>query len=295
VPLYRPSELSAFLASIGALPKRTLSQNFLIDGNIVSKIVSEVPEGSPVLEIGPGPGVLTEALLDAGHNVVAVETDRAFAQALQRLDPTRKRLTTIEADILDCSWTDLVPKGAALVSNLPYHITTPIIERLVAEHHHFSSAVLMVQTEVARRLMDAPSSMVGVLLGCCYEVRYGFFVSRTCFWPKPKADSAVLCLHERCTPLVRLEHEKKVGTLVRTAFTHRRKTLFHSLNALFPKKTVSAAFQAVGLPVTVRPDDVSLCQWEKIAASLPEFETGNHRFGLLDLCQEPINDPENGF
>ena len=126
MPLYRPSELSAFLASIGAAPKRTLSQNFLIDGNILSKMVFEVPKGSSILEIGPGPGVLTEALLNLGHTVVAVEKDRGFAKALHRLDGGEGRLTVIEADILDCVWTHIAPSGSVVVSNLPYHATTPI-------------------------------------------------------------------------------------------------------------------------------------------------------------------------
>lgn len=268
MPLYRPSELSAFLASIGATPKRTLSQNFLIDGNIVSKIVSEVPQGSAVLEVGPGPGVLTEALLEAGHSVVAVETDRVFAGALRRLDPSGERLTIIEADILDCSWTDIVPKGAFLVSNLPYHITTPIIERLTEVHHHFSGAVLMVQTEVARRLVETSSSMMGVLLGCCMEVRYGFFVSRSCFWPKPKADSAVVCLRGRKTALASPEDEKKLCTFIRTAFAHRRKTIFHSLSSLCPKETFRIALQKAGISVTARPEDVTVLQWETIVAAL---------------------------
>lgn len=257
-----------FLASVGATPKRTLSQNFLIDGNIVSKIVSEVPPGSVVLEIGPGPGVLTEALLGAGHTVVAVETDTIFAQALRRLDPTQERLTVIEANILDCAWTDIVPKGTVLVSNLPYHITTPIIEKLTEAHRHFSGAVLMMQTEVARRLVDSSSSMMGVLLGCCYEVRYGFCVSKSCFWPKPKVDSAVVCLRKREALFADPETEKSMCTLIRTAFAHRRKTVAHSLSSLFPKETLEMALKKAGIAVTARPEDVTIHQWEIITGVL---------------------------
>ena len=272
MPLYRPSELSAFLASVGAAPKRTLSQNFLVDGNVLSKIVSEVPKGSFVLEIGPGPGVLTEALLEAGHNVVAVETDKVFAKELGRLDPSGKRLTVIEADILDCLWTQIVPRGTTLVSNLPYHITTPILERLIEQRHHISRAVLMVQAEAARRLTNAPSSTVGVLLGCFYEIRYGFSVSKTCFWPKPEVDSAVLCLQKRASFLDSPEEEKQLVMLVRTCFAHKRKRVSSSIRDLFPKERVAAAFQNAGISATARPESLSIQQWKGLASTLASLE-----------------------
>ena len=224
-----------------------------------------MPKASVVLEIGPGPGVLTEALLETGHRVVAVETDRVFAQALSRLSPTKEQLTVIEGDIRDGSWTDLVPKGAALVSNLPYHITTPILERLIEVHDHFSSAVLMVQTEVAHRLVDTSSSLLGVLLGCCYEVQYGFFVSRSCFWPKPKSDSAVLYLHERMMPL---KDEKTLFTLIRRAFAHRRKTVLHSLGSFYPKQALEDAFQGADIALNARPEDLSVQQWQMLGIQL---------------------------
>jgi 16S rRNA (adenine1518-N6/adenine1519-N6)-dimethyltransferase len=267
MPLYRPSELLAFLSSIGAAPKRTLSQNFLVDGNILSKIVSEVPKSSVAFEIGPGPGVLTEALLEGGYTVVAVETDKAFAAALSRLDPSGTSLTVVEADILKCLWTQLVPKGATLVSNLPYHITTPIIEQLIEAHHHFPRAVLMMQNEAALRLMDAPSSAVGVLLGCFYDVQYAWPVPKACFWPKPDVDSAVLCL-QSSTPFTDLEGERRLKALVREAFAHKRKKLLSSVKRFFPQTNPASIVQKIGISPMARPEDLSIQQWKALTAVL---------------------------
>ena len=263
MPLYRPSELMAFLSSIGATPKKSLSQNFLVDGNILSKIVAEVPKGSSVLEIGPGPGVLTEGLLEAGHAVVAVEKDGLFARALHRLEGEGRRLTVVEADILDCP---IAPEGSVLVSNVPYHITTPILEWLLKIPHPFSKAILMVQREAARRLMGDSSSMVGVLLRCCYEVRQLFLVPRTCFWPKPEVDSVVLCFEERRG----IENEQQLQTIIRSAFAHKRKTIRNSLEVLFTKGDVEKALQEIGVPAAVRPEEMTIQQWMRLTAFLEE-------------------------
>lgn len=269
MPLYRPSELSEFLASIGASPKRELSQNFLIDGNIVHKIVQEVPLGASVVEIGPGPGVVTEGLLQKGSRVVAVEKDRVFARQLSRLDPDGHLLSVVEADVLDCSLTELASPGAVLVSNLPYHLTSPIIERLVRASSHFSRAILMVQDEVADRLVDPSRSLLGVLLGLCYHVRYGFFVSRQCFWPKPKVDSAVLLCEERSTSLLREEEKPRVFSLVQRAFAHRRKTLVHTLQPLVSKEQCLEALARSTISEKARPEDLRLEQWVEFARYLP--------------------------
>ena len=265
MPLYRPSELAAFLASIEASPKRTLSQNFLIDGNILSKMVCEAPIGSCVLEIGPGPGALTEALLNAGCRVVAVEKDKKFARALRRLDEGEKRLTIIESDVLECSWTQMVPAGSAIISNLPYHATAPILERLFRAHSHFPKAALMVQEEAARRLKEASSSLLGVLLGCCYDVQYGFSVPKSCFWPKPGVDSAVLLFRER--PLIgSVEGEERLEKIVRAAFVGKRKTLLHSLKGFFSREELETFLQRNGLSATARPEEMTVHQWAALVS-----------------------------
>ena len=156
--IYKPSELHRFLEQIGAAPKKRLSQNFLIDGNILKKMVAaaKVEAGDLVLEIGPGPGCLTEQLLGSGAYVIAVEKDPTFATALQRLQQ-QGRLDIYEDDVMAFSFEEALQKRlkpgqkAKLIANLPYHLTTPLLARFVKHFSLFSSLVVMVQEEVARR------------------------------------------------------------------------------------------------------------------------------------------------
>ncbi len=266
MPLYRPSELSEFLASLHHHPKRTLSQNFLIDGNIVAKIVSEV-NPSPdtlIVEIGPGPGVLTEAFLMAGSSVVAIEKDDVLANALHRLDPEGGKLSVIASDIMDCSFAEIIAHHTAasviLVSNLPYHLTTPIIQKLMEKPALFSRAVLMVQEEVARRLTGGKPSLVGCLAAFFSDVRYAFSVPKGCFWPKPKVDSAILTLYFR-KPLLDDKEQELFFEILRMAFLHRRKTILHSLQEGYPREQLIAACDRAGVSYDSRPEEMSLNVW----------------------------------
>jgi 16S rRNA (adenine1518-N6/adenine1519-N6)-dimethyltransferase len=273
MPLYRPSELSEFLSSLHHTPKRTLSQNFLVDGNIVAKIIAQVCplKGTLVVEIGPGPGVLTEALLATEVTVVAIEKDDAFGLTLRRLDQEGKRLSIVTADILDCSLSDIVSsfdsKEVVLVSNLPYHLTTPIIQKLMENSHLFTRAVLMVQEEVARRLTGGKPSFVGCLVAFFADVRYGFHVPRGCFWPKPKVDSAILTLHFR-TPPINEDKQEQFFDILRTAFLYRRKTVLHSLLQKFTREELVAAFERIELSLDSRPEELSLEIWVELFRSL---------------------------
>jgi 16S rRNA (adenine1518-N6/adenine1519-N6)-dimethyltransferase len=273
MPLYRPSELSEFLHSIEHAPKRTLSQNFLVDGNIVAKIIAEACpfQDSLVVEIGPGPGVLTEAFLAAGATVVAIEKDDVFAYALRRLDPGGKRLSVIAADILNCSFPEIVvshgAKDVVIVSNLPYHLTTPIIQKLMENAHLFSRAILMVLEEVARRLTDGKSSFVGCLAAFFADVRYGFHVPKGCFWPRPKVDSAILTLHFH-TPLIPKGKQEQFLNILRMAFAYRRKTVLHSLQQAFTREGLTVAFRRIELSLDSRPEELALSTWVKLFLSL---------------------------
>src|SRR6185295_5359624 len=154
MPLYRPSELRTFLDSLGVRAKKSLSQNFLVDGNIVKKIIqlAQVTSIDTILEIGPGPGVLTEELVQHAKRVIAVEMDRAFAEALHRLSGVE----VVSCDILKFDMSCL-PEKTKVVANIPYHITTPIIEQMVASRR-IQSATLMVQKELAERIAAKPAT-----------------------------------------------------------------------------------------------------------------------------------------
>lgn len=268
MPIYKPSELWAFLNELNIFPKKGLSQNFLIDGNIIRKIVAlaEVEAGDVILEIGPGPGSLTQALLDVKAHVVAVEKDGVLAKALERLKSPDSRLTVFNEDILEFSLEDNLQaylqngRKVKVIANLPYHLTTPILVKLVPMRHLFSSLTVMVQEEVALRFTakagDADYGSFSVFLDFYTNPFYGFFVSRRCFFPEPRVDSAVVRLDLKTPPDV--SDVDAFFKMTRTAFSHRRKMLRGSLKEFSDKCDVSDALKQLGQNPLARPEELSL-------------------------------------
>jgi len=267
MPLYQPRELKRFLESIGVNPKKALSQNFLVDGNIIQKILkaADVKQGNLVLEIGPGPGALTEALLEAGAIVYAVEKDRVLSAALQRLEPSGDRLKVFHADILTMDLKHHLPaKPLKVIANLPYKITTPIITQLLPCREQFSELVVMVQDEVARRFCARPGTKeygsITLFLRYYSDVSYAFQVVANCFYPPPKINSAVVRLLLKEAPPI--EHDPaELFKVIRAAFEQRRKMLRSSLKKFYLPETVENALLDLKLPLTERPENLSLQQF----------------------------------
>jgi 16S rRNA (adenine1518-N6/adenine1519-N6)-dimethyltransferase len=254
--LAHPNELFAFLNQIDALPKKSLSQNFLIDANIVRKIVktAAITPGDCVLEIGPGPGALTEELLNAGAHVIAIEKDQRLASALTRLQ-VDGRLKIVEDDFLDVSIDTICndPTPIKVVANLPYHIASPIMERLCKHHSHFSSAFLMVQKEMADRIIAKSKtkqiSSFTIFLRTYSDPSIAVKVSRHCFYPEPKVDSSVVRLdfHAPC-----MDNPQEFLEMMRRAFQQRRKMLRSTLSI---EDTEFAS---------LRPEDLSFDDWVRL-------------------------------
>lgn len=256
MPRYRPKELREFLASRGLEAKKGLSQNFLIDGNIIRKIVegAGIQPGDTVLEIGPGPGALTEALINAGAKVTAVEMDKEMAEQLQELD-----VKVHCSDILDFD-LDQLEGPIKVVANLPYHITTPILAKLLTRRDKFTSVTVMVQEEVGRRMVASPGSKVfghlTLFLSFYSDVHYLFKVGHNCFYPKPKVDSAVVQMVLKKPPLE--EDLEGFFKMTRKAFEQRRKMLRKSLSDLYPTEKVIEAMKASQIQEQARPEELSL-------------------------------------
>lgn len=259
MPLYRPTELRAFLDSIGAAPKKSLSQNFLIDGNIIKKIgaLAELKPGDSVLEIGPGPGALTEELLEIGCRVIAVEKDRAFAAALPRLG----NVEVICDDVLNFDFESL-PEGTKVVANIPYNLTSPIIEKCL-HSKRIQTAVLMVQKELGERILAKGGtrefSSLSLFVQFHAIATFGFLVHAGSFYPRPSIDSVVIRLdfHNRFPDIDQKAFEK----VARSAFQERRKTLSKSLRELYPAEKVQMALESLGLNPKARPEELSLEEW----------------------------------
>jgi len=267
MPLYRPSELKAFLNSLeeGNRPKKSLGQNFLIDGNIIRKIVdlSKVEKGDCVVEIGPGPGVLTEALLEKGCEVFAIERDRRFARALRRLG-AEEQLHIFEEDVLQIDWKKMLgEKKAHVVANIPYNITSPIIERIFDNRASLFSATLMVQKEVGERMVakERTKERSSLSLFCEFysHISYGFTVSNKSFYPPPKVDSAVVRfqLKKENDPLF----EKQFFAFVHSIFCYKRKMVQTTLKKNYPLPLIEESYTKLSLSSTVRPQELSLEEW----------------------------------
>lgn len=252
------SELIPFLERIGAKPKKGLSQNFLIDPNITRKIVqtADIQPGDKVLEIGPGPGALTAMLLEAGAHVVCIEKDNLLAKELLRFQTADQRLTVFHEDVLEFPFSRL-NGPLKVVANLPYHITTPIIERVFSNPALFTSLTIMVQKEVADRMgAQANTKDFGSLsLFVAFHAAKiaSFKVPSSCFYPRPNVDSAVIRLDLQQPPQV---DSTALFSLIRRAFQQRRKMISTSLGA-----HMKEALKSIGVNPDSRPENLSLSQW----------------------------------
>lgn len=223
MPLYRPTELKEFLSSIGRGANASLSQNFLIDGNVIKKMGDIIEPYKSVLEIGPGPGVLTEELLSRGISVTAVEKDRELAEALLRFS-TLGTLNVETGDILE---VQLSPQSV-VVGNIPYGISREICHWLIDQRVNASAAILMVQTEFAHKLVALPKmegfGALSLQMQYVFDMKIAMQVASTCFWPKPKVSSSIIvCTQSR--PKLNKEQEAWFLKSVPLAFSHRRKKL----------------------------------------------------------------------
>lgn len=209
------SDLRRFLASLGIRPRKSLSQNFLIDQNILEKTLqlAGICPSERVLEIGPGAGMITRGLLERGAHVIAVEYDRVLAEKLRELD-----IELIEGDALKVA----LPPFDKVVSNLPFHITAPLMALLLPLP--FSTMTLFVQEEVARRMVAGANTKeygaFSLLIQFYSEAKYAFRVPRNCFYPVPKVECAVVQLTKIEPPAVNRE---AFFNFVHTTFQGRRK------------------------------------------------------------------------
>jgi 16S rRNA (adenine1518-N6/adenine1519-N6)-dimethyltransferase len=276
------------LREAGLHARHRLSQNFLTDVDVLETILAlaqPVP-GRRVLEIGPGLGVLTGALLDAGAAVTAVELDRGLAAHLREhlvlaieraanIGPDAAgALRLIEGDALDHELTTLVPPPYDVVANVPYHITSPILHALLGRPPRPERAVLMVQREVADRIVAAPGAMsyLSVFVQYHTHARVAARVPSAAFEPEPAVDSAVLVLEPRADGerLTDPDAEDELWRLVQASFRERRKMLHNVLARQLPidAARVADALATTGIAPDRRPQTVSVQEWLALRAAL---------------------------
>ncbi|MDZ4198836.1 MAG: 16S rRNA (adenine(1518)-N(6)/adenine(1519)-N(6))-dimethyltransferase RsmA, partial [Kiritimatiellia bacterium] len=229
----RPTDLRALLGQVQARPSKRLGQNFLIDENIarMSLDAAGIQTGDQVLEIGPGAGALTEGLLERGARVLAVEKDERLVELLRTRWAGREDVELRSADALDLPVAELLRGGAIrlVVSNLPYSAGTRILVNLVTAEKPPERMVVMLQTEVAQRLMAKAGTpeygLLAVWTQRLYLVERLRAVKASCFYPKPDVESTLLRLQLRSQPLAPLTDPAFHRNLTRWVFQHRRKQL----------------------------------------------------------------------
>ncbi len=273
-----PLDVRRTLREAGLRARHNLSQNFLADVDVLEGILREADPspGRGVLEIGPGLGFLTGGLLAAGASVTSVELDRGLVAILRERFPDEIEsgaLKIIEGDALDQDLVNLVPPPYDVVANLPYHITSPMLHRLLGRAPRAERLVLMVQREVAERVAAAPGALsyLSVFVQYHARARLAFRVPRDAFEPAPKVESAVLVL-EPYPPDDRLDlvAEDHLWRIVQAAFRERRKMLHNVLTRQLPipAEQVDSALASVGIARDRRPQTVAVGEWIALAEAL---------------------------
>jgi len=278
-----PGVVRELISRHGFRIKKSLGQNFLIDGNIIKKIIASVAPGpdDTVVEIGPGLGALTRSLAAKAGQVLAVEIDRNLIPVLEETMAGVNNVRIVHSDALKTDFDSLVKKNAGarvpvpeykVAANLPYYITTPLIMHLLEKHSSISRIVVMVQEEVARRLTARPDTpeygALAVAVNFYARPEMVFRVPRTVFIPRPEVDSAVVKIEVRDLPAVPVQDKGVFFALVRAAFQQRRKTLLNAVGGAdkgFSREMWSGVFQQADIAPGRRGETLSLDEFARLA------------------------------
>ena len=253
---------------------KRLGQNFLIDSNVVEKIVeaAEISAGDEVLEIGPGIGTLTQGLLEAAAKVTAVEIDKKLPAVLEKTLEGYENFKLVQGDILKVDIEKIMPPNFKVVANLPYYITTQILLTLLEKKLPVTKIVTMVQKEVAERMTAAPNSKIygamTVAVQFRADVKIAFEVPPSAFLPRPEVTSAVVVCDVRESPF-KVADEEFFIKVVRAAFGQRRKTLVNSLlGAGFLREKILAALEVANILPERRAETLSIEDFVNLANNL---------------------------
>lgn len=255
-------------------PKKSLGQHFLIDKNIQTKIIDscQLDCDDIILEIGSGRGELTWLMVDKVKKLYSLEIDHNLYSILRKKAKDFKNIKVIHKDILKFNLNRYFSRGTKkikVVGNVPYYISTPIIEHLLKYKNKISSIFMTVQKEFAQRIVSHPGSKEYGSLSCFLqyytEPRVMFYIKKNSFYPSPKIDSALLKLTIRPTPLNKPNNEKLLFRLIRAAFSKRRKTLRNSLEGVIPPRKLETFFDEYSINKDTRPEDLGIIDFINLA------------------------------
>jgi len=271
------SQLVEVFKKSGFRPLKRLGENYLIDANIKDKIIAsaDIKDTDTIIEIGPGLGALTIDLASSGANVYAVEKDKKAYSILKDLAGTDlPNLKLFNADILEFDLKAISGVGKLkVVGNLPYYITTPIIEYLINNRKLIKSILITVQKEVANRLLAAVGSDSYSSISCFVQYytkpRYIHTIRRTSFYPVPEVDSSLIGLEVLDEPRVNVGDEELFFKAIRGAFNQRRKSVLNSLSRDavlgISKEKLSKVLKEIGIDPAARPEKIGLSAFARLA------------------------------
>ncbi|HSM33342.1 MAG TPA: 16S rRNA (adenine(1518)-N(6)/adenine(1519)-N(6))-dimethyltransferase RsmA [Anaerolineae bacterium] len=269
-----PEAVERYLRRHWLAARRSLSQNHLADGAVLERIieVADVRPGERIVEVGPGIGILTAQLLAAGAAVTAIELDARLAEHLRARFGDARDLTLVEADFLDVELAAVATDPWALVANVPYHITSPILHKVLTSEPRPERFVLMVQKEVAERIAAPAGAMsyLSVFVQYHAQVRVAFSVPAVAFEPAPDVDSAVLVGETRPRRLDD-QGEEELWRLVQAGFRERRKMIHNVLARQLPgldRVRLDRALAGCGVDLDRRPQTLSVDEWLALREAL---------------------------
>ncbi len=247
-------------------PKKRLGQNFLVDAKVSKKIVEDcqIKNDETILEIGPGKGALTGLIAERAKKIFAVELDYALYKSLLVAFTNNPKVEIMHADFLEVDLKLFFPNNQKIkiIGNIPYYITTPIIEKLLEHSTYISSIWLTVQKEYAQRICAKPGSKKYGSLTCFIQYyakpKVEFNIKSGSFYPQPKVDSSFVSLEIYNHPPVEIKDRERFFSLIRSSFAQKRKTLKNNLKTVLPHDVIDRFLAKTDLSPSVRAEELSL-------------------------------------
>ncbi len=280
-------ELKSLWKKKGFRPRKRLGQNFLVDKNVRDNIVNALPldSGLTVIEIGVGFGVMTFPIASRCARLFAVEKDKDICGIMGPVFDEKENITLVRSDILELDFCGLAGgrEDVLVYGNIPYYISTPVIEKIITSSRCVRTAYLVMQEELADRIASRPGPKSYGSVSCFVqyyaEPRKVFKISRNSFYPRPQVDSCLLELKIREKPAVEVKDEKLLFKVIRKAFSQRRKKALNSLShgdfLSIEKGTWHDIFDRCGIDLCSRAEDLSLPDYARVADEVYQYNTAS--------------------
>ena len=267
------------LKEYGLIPRKGWGQHFLVDRNILNKVIwtAQVEKEDTVLEVGPGLGEMTIALARQAKRVIAIEIDSKLVAILNEKMKNYPNVEVVKSDILKVDFNQFLKKEGhpiKVVANLPYQVSTPLLFRFIESKETFSTFTLMLQKEVAERMVAPPGGKeygpLSIFIQMFLDVSIRFFIKPSAFFPPPKVESAVVQMVWKEKPMIETNDEEWFKRVVKACFGYRRKTLVNALkhSELSLPESIELKMEAIGIDPRRRPETLTIQEFVSLAKVL---------------------------